>query len=106
MLMVVAFVPFPSSVLSDYGNRTATIFYALTMLAVGIMFLVIWQHASGGNRLIDAQLDAKQRRQEMAVPVSKILIFLFSIGLAYNNEDLAKLSWLLILPVLRYVNWR
>ena len=106
MLMVVAFVPFLSSVLSDYGNRTATIFYALTMLAVGIMFLAIWQHASGGNRLIDAQLDAKQRRQEMAIPISTILIFRFSIGLAYINEDLERLSWLLILPVSRYANQR
>lgn len=107
MLIVVAFAPFPSSALSDYGNCTATILYALTMLAAEIMLLVLWQHAAGGNRRIDPQLlDAAQRKRESAAPISTIVIFLLSIGIAFINENLARLSWLLILPITRYVNRR
>ena len=40
-LMVIAFVPFPTSVLSESGNRTATIFYALTMTLAGLMLTAV-----------------------------------------------------------------
>jgi uncharacterized membrane protein len=35
LLMMIAFIPFPSSIISENPNRTATIFYAVTMTLVG-----------------------------------------------------------------------
>jgi uncharacterized membrane protein len=49
-LMVIAFVPFPTSVISESGNHTATIFYALTMALAGVMLTAIWWHAARNNR--------------------------------------------------------
>ena len=42
LLMAIAFIPFPSSVISEHGYRTATIFYALTIIVAGSMSVALW----------------------------------------------------------------
>ena len=95
-LMVIAFIPFPATVISEYGNRTATIFYATVMGMAGLLSAAIWMYASYHNRLIDPSLDARQRRKEIWNPLMMSGIFLVSIGIAFLNDDLAKTSWALI----------
>jgi uncharacterized membrane protein len=97
MLMVIAFIPFPSSLISKYPGRTATIFYALTMILGELMLALVWWYASRNNLLTD--LDLKQRRRQFVNPVATSLVFVLSIGIAFVSPDLAKLSWFLILPV-------
>jgi uncharacterized membrane protein len=99
MLMVVAFMPFPSSIIAEYSNRTATIFYAATMILASLFALAIWSYASHNNRLINAQMNQTQRRREFAKPVATAAVFLLSIGIAFINPDLARLTWALILPI-------
>lgn len=53
LLMVIAFIPFPSSIFSKYPDRSATIFYALTMATAGILLAGIWWYASYNNHLVD-----------------------------------------------------
>jgi uncharacterized membrane protein len=101
-LLVIAFVPFPTSVLSESGNRTATIFYALTMTMAGVMLTAIWWHASRHNHLTDPRLTVHQRQRQFVGLVVTIVLFVASIGLAFLNEGLARLSWLLIVPISRY----
>lgn len=103
-LMLVAFVPFPSSIISKYSERTATIFYALTMALAGLLIAGIWWYASYHNRLIDPDLDVKQRQRQFAAPLITTTIFLLSIGVAYLDAGLGRLAWLLILPVSLYAN--
>jgi uncharacterized membrane protein len=103
LLMAIAFIPFPTSVISEYGNRTATIFYALTMIVSGLMSVALWWYATRHNRLIDAQMDAGMRQQLFVSPLITIAVFLLSIGIAFINENLARFSWLLIIPVSIYV---
>ncbi len=97
LLMVIAFIPFPTSLISEYGNRTATIFYALVMVITNLLSISLWRYASYGDRLIDPILNKQQRRREMLGPLFAIGVFLLSIGLAFINDDLAKVSWLLVL---------
>ena len=99
MMMVVAFVPFPTSILSQYGNRTATIFYALSVSMGGIVSGVMWWYAAFHAHLTDPTLDARQLRLETWLPVASSGVFLASIGLSFIDADLAKFSWLLIVPV-------
>jgi uncharacterized membrane protein len=101
-LMTIAFMPFPSSILSTYSNRTATVFYALTMMIASLFVLAMWLYASQGNRLIDSHLDAKQCRRQTIGPLATAAAFLLSIGFAYIDPNLARLSWLLILPASLY----
>lgn len=103
MLMVIAFVPFPSSILSEYSNRTATVFYALTMALAALFGTTIWWYAARHNRLIDPQLDVRVRRRLFISPLATAAAFLLSIGIAFLNADAAKLSWALIAFVSLYL---
>jgi len=98
-LMVIAFVPFPTSVISESGNRTATIFYALTMILGGLMLAALWWHASWHNRLTDPGLDARQARRQFVPMLLTVALFVLSIGLAFFNESVARFSWLLVVPI-------
>ncbi|HMB25628.1 MAG: TMEM175 family protein [Chloroflexota bacterium] len=103
LLMAVAFIPFPTSVISEYGNRTATIFYALAMTVVGLLSAAVWAYASHNNRLIEPAFTPGQTRRETLRALIPSAIFLLSIGLAFINDDLAKYSWLLIAVVPRFI---
>ena len=98
-LMVIAFVPFPTSVISEYGDRTGTIFYALTMVLAGLALTAVWWHAAWHNRLLDPHLDTGYRRRQFVGLFLTIAVFGLSIGIAFVDDNLAKVSWLLILPV-------
>ena len=97
MLMAIAFIPFPTAVLSEYGNRTATVFYALVIIVTGMLSVSIWWYASYHDRFIDPGMDHRQRQRETWGPLSVICVFLLSIGLAFINADLAKVSWALVI---------
>lgn len=96
LLMIVAFIPFPTAIISDYGNITGTIFYSLTMIAASLIAILIWWYASSHHRLIDPNLSAQQIRREMLLLFSTPLVFLISIGVAFIDSDLAKLTWTLV----------
>jgi uncharacterized membrane protein len=56
-LMTIAFLPFPTALVADYiripDSRTpATVVYGLTMVAIAIMFNVVWRSASRDGRLL------------------------------------------------------
>ena len=101
LLMVIAFIPFPTALLSEYGNRTATIFYTLVIVLAGVLSAVTWWYASYGDRLIDPDLDKRKRRRETWGPLFLVGVFLLSVGLAFFNDDVAKFSWLLLAVGLR-----
>ena len=101
-LMVIAFIPFPTSVISESGNRTATIFYALTMILGGLVLAALWWYASWHNRLTDPGLDAQQVRRQFAPMLLTVALFVLSIGIAFRDENLARVSWLLVVPISRY----
>ena len=63
-LMVVAFIPFPTHLLSEYildpqGAQPAAVAYGITGTLVAVMFNILWRYAASGRRLIRA--DAKAR---------------------------------------------
>jgi uncharacterized membrane protein len=95
-LMFIAFIPFSTSVISEYGNRTSTIFYAIVVSMASIASFCVWWYASYRNRLIDPHFDSRQRRHETQIALVVFSIFAVSIGLAFINADLAKLFWILI----------
>jgi uncharacterized membrane protein len=101
-LMMIGFIPFPSSIISEYSNRTATIFYALPMLLAGLFLGALWWYASWKGRLIDASMDLKQRQRQFIAPLLMATVFLVSIGIAFINADAAKFLWLLNLFIPQY----
>jgi uncharacterized membrane protein len=96
-LMIVAFIPFPSSLISVSSDFAVTVFYAGTMIAGSIMITILWRYASGRGRLVGDDLNPAVIHRETILPLVTGCIFLLSIGIAYLDPDLAKLTWLLIL---------
>ena len=103
LLMVIAFIPFPSAVLSSYSNRIATSFYALVMVLASLLGSAIWWYASR-HGLVDSPIDIKKHRRLLITPLVTALIFLASIGIAYLDPDISKFIWMLIIPVSIYMN--
>jgi uncharacterized membrane protein len=95
LLMAIAFVPFPTSLISDYGNRTSTVFYAMVIILINVISAVMWWYAEHNDRLIDPKLSREERRHQMMISLLITGVFALSIGLAFINDDLAKFSWVL-----------
>jgi uncharacterized membrane protein len=76
LLMVVAFLPFATSVLagalrSGHGERTAVVFYGIAFAVTALTFNAVWQYAKRhellGPALTPAGATAISRRFELAV---------------------------------------
>jgi uncharacterized membrane protein len=104
LLMVIAFIPFPTEVMSENNNRTASIFYALIMALAGIMLALLWYHATHNHNLIDFHISKQQIRREIAGPLAISALFLISIGIAFINPGLVRLFWVLIIPATLIIN--
>lgn len=99
LLMLIAFVPFPTTLISDYDNRTATIVYAATMVAIGLTMILITAYASGPGKLTDAPQPALWRQRGVTRSLAVVLVFGASIGIAFIDPDWAMYSWLLLIPI-------
>ena len=104
LLMGVGFIPFPTSLLSEYRNAASTIFYAGTMVCIGLFSTAIWAYASHNNRLVDADLSPVIRRSGFIGPLLAPAVFLVSILIALINDTWARTFWILILPLSIYVH--
>src|SRR5215212_5008165 len=78
LLMVIAFLPFPTRLVAQYlgepGERPATFAYAATFVVMAALHQVYWQYARRGRRLIaegvpDAALRAVDRAYLPGVPM-------------------------------------
>jgi uncharacterized membrane protein len=104
LLMSIAFIPFSTSVISEYGNLvTATIFYALSIALAGLFSALVWWYAARNYRLVDDKVKKRELWQELLRPLSVSAVFIASVGLAFINSDLAKYAWMLVLPVTFYI---
>lgn len=97
MLMLIAFLPFPTALLGNYPAQQITVtFYAASLAAVGLVKAGLWWYASHRHRLIDQSLEVKRidliTRRSFIVP----LVFLFSILVAAFNPLAAMWSWGLV----------
>jgi uncharacterized membrane protein len=61
-LLVIAFVPFPTRVLAahlSHDARTAAVFYGLTMVAMAVLYGLLWFYAAHDRRLIAPGADQR-----------------------------------------------
>jgi uncharacterized membrane protein len=77
-LMTIAFLPWPTALVATYvrdpdGRTVATVVYGLTMVAIAVMFNVVWRYASGRGRLLSSAVNpeavARSRRDYLAGPI-------------------------------------
>jgi uncharacterized membrane protein len=100
LLFLVAFVPFPTSLISEYpGEVTSVVLYAAVVGLLNIVQLLIWVYAWRA-KLIDDSVDVEVYRlvcrNLLVVPIvfgASILIALFW------DPTIAMYSWFLLVPV-------
>jgi uncharacterized membrane protein len=101
LLMCVAFVPFPTAVLGQYGDmRIAVVLYASVLAATAFFLLLIWSYACRGRRLVSPHIDPRVVRTHAIRAGGTVLLFLLSIPVAGVSIPLAEICWLLtfVLP--------
>lgn len=97
LLLLIAFMPFPSSILGRYpGSRISVIIYATSAAVVGLLAFAIWRYASSRHRLIDPDLDPVFIRFAGYGLLNAPGFFLASIFIALFSPVAAIISWQLI----------
>lgn len=99
LLMVIAFMPFPTSLISELGDSTATIFYASIMAVASLCSFFVWLYAQSKPGILDPNISKHTIRVELYRPLAFAGIFVISIGIAFFNATAAMLFWLTMLPV-------
>jgi TMEM175 potassium channel family protein len=57
-LMCVAFLPFPTSLLGEYGDQQLVVaIYAGILAVTRLLLTAVWWYATNGHRLVDPDLD-------------------------------------------------
>jgi uncharacterized membrane protein len=96
-LGVVAFVPFPTSVLGDHGDTTvAVVFYASTMAVLGALVSALWGYASHEHRLILAETPPGFVRHSLWRGLVVPAVFAASIPIAFASPSAAEWFWFTI----------
>lgn len=97
-LLLVAFVPFATSVFSRYPDRFGVSVLAAVLGLTGLSLTLLWTYASR-NSLLESGLTSRvvgiQAARFLATPV----VFGLSIVVAAVDPAWAILTWLLLLPI-------
>ena len=100
LLAFVALLPFPTDLMGTYGQtREATIIYAVAVSLTGIASTALWWYVSENNRLLRDDTPQDYVRISRLRGASAPVIFLCSIPIAFVDPDLAKLTWLALVPL-------
>jgi uncharacterized membrane protein len=106
-LMTIAFVPFPTAVLSGYRLRDVSVaFYAASLTITGLTSWLIWWYASTEHRLVQRNLDPRQIRATSVGILITPIVFAVSIPIAFVNPQVATYFWLILFllrPLVRRV---
>jgi len=99
-LMVVAFVPFPTSLLGEYGNHKLPVAIYAATLAVGRLLLTaIHWYSTRNDQLLDEPQDPATVRFFLRRGLTIPAIFLLSIAISFFSVTVAICSWLVMLAV-------
>jgi uncharacterized membrane protein len=105
LLLLIAFQPFPTSVLGTYSSTPAVTFYAGTLVVTGVLVLAMWVYATTNHRLVAHSLSARQIRRTTIGAAAAPLVFLVSIFIAQANANLAEYFWLTIALIAGVLRW-
>ena len=97
-LMVIAFIPFPTAVLGESGNATATILYAGTIVVASLLSALLWWYPVSHGLARD-DLPPGETRYGAVRPLITAAVFGVSILIALYNADWAKYFWAVLVPV-------
>jgi len=100
LLFFVAFVPFPTSLISEYGaDVAAVVLYAFVVGMLTVLQLAIWAYA-WHKGLVNQEVDKPLYRYAARTPLAVPVVFWLSIPIAiFIDPAVAMYSWFLLFPV-------
>jgi uncharacterized membrane protein len=99
-LLVLAFLPFPTSLLGEYGDRQLPVAIYAATLAVGRLLLTaLHWYSSRNDRLLDEPQDPATVRFFLIRGLTIPAIFLLSIVVSFFSVSVAIWMWLVMLVV-------
>ena len=105
-LLVVAFVPFPTSLLIEYlddpDEYIAGVLYGIVHMLCVLLLMAMWWYATWENRLVSDRLNPHIVRRFKLVLLLSLVIYILSIGLAFADIKLSLLIYVII-PLLSFL---
>jgi uncharacterized membrane protein len=99
-LMLVAFVPFPTSLLGEYGNHQLPVaIYAGTLAAGRLMLTAIYWYATVQSGLMYRDEDPQTVRFFLLRGLTIPVIFLISIGVSFFSVSATIWSWVVLIVI-------
>ena len=99
-LMFVAFVPFPTSLLGEYGNHQFPVaIYAGTLATGRLVLTAIYWYATARSQLAYGDEDPQTVRFFLIRGLTIPVIFLLSIGVSFFSVSAAIWSWVVLIVV-------
>ncbi|TFD84495.1 DUF1211 domain-containing protein [Cryobacterium lactosi] len=100
LLLLVAFLPFPTSVLSEYGGEIpAVVLYAGTVAAISGAQCLVWVSARASG-LLDPAVDRAMFFYVLRTMLVTVVVFAASIPVALiGAPDAAMYSWIIAAPL-------
>jgi uncharacterized membrane protein len=99
-LMVVAFVPFPTSLLGEYGNHQLPVaIYAATLAMGRLLLTALHWYSTKNDRLLDEAPNPATVRFFLIRGLIIPAIFLLSIGISFFSVNAAIWTWFVMLAV-------
>ena len=96
-LMCIAFLPFPTSLIGEYGdNQLAVAIYAASVAVARLLLTAVWWYASSGHRLIDESFPESTIRIYLVRGLAVALAFVISIGISFFSVSAAMYFWILL----------
>lgn len=100
LLLFIAFLPFPTSLLGRYSDSAViTAFYAATLSTISLLYVLLERYAFARHHLVPEELDEKTMTISSLRGLIALIFFLLSIGLAFISPILARYLWLAIFLV-------
>jgi uncharacterized membrane protein len=90
LLLTITFLPYPTGVLGEalaqgHGERTAAVFYAVTMAANAWAWGALWLYASSKRRLLHESFPESERGLATLLFTIGVILYTLAIAVAYWN---------------------
>jgi uncharacterized membrane protein len=97
-LMFVAFLPFPTALLGEYGSQQlVVVIYAGSVAITRLVLSVAWWYAYDKPHLMRSSMELGTARAFHIRALYLPLVFLLSIGISFFSVSAAVYSWVLLL---------
>jgi uncharacterized membrane protein len=97
-LLMVAFIPFASSVFATYPDQFGTMFLSGTLALTGFTLALLWSYASR-KELVEEGLTSRIVKIQAARFLASPIVFVLAIIVTAFDPVFGVLTWLLLIPI-------